>query len=620
MKKLLLLFFLCFSQLIFAQITFDADFDSGNLKDVTTSDSTTFFVTTNSDIGGRWFYFRIFGVKDKFIKVVVTTSDFTRAMYSYDDKNYVRFSIEESPAKGTFQKTFEQDTVYVSYYTPYPYRMMQENLKEWEQNNYVKLDTIGFTQKLLPMQEMIVTDHTIDDSEKFNVWIHARTHPSETPSSWHFEGIVKELLSNNPVINYYLSKIKFHLIPFSNPDGVLLGRSRTNFNLVDVERDWNKADNETCLEVRALKSRMLEISNAKPFSVFLNLHSQSSSYCTFWIHTTGSTSDYFYRREYQFSNLSISDNPYFVRNDYSESNLQPYFPEGWLWNNYSDQVMALTYETPYDSYFKDKNEPFVEVTNENLFEIGRRTVYAIAEYLELSHPKHYIMDNSTAIVNGKNAIYNVGLDFYSNDFAVLETNAADTYVIFNSENLPSGSYDISAWWSTSSGNSFETIFEINAGSNSYEIAKTQKINGGQWNYLTEIELPENGNIYVKVKANSTGLVVADAIRLIYNGPITSIENKSIPSEFTLFQNYPNPFNPTTVIKYQIPAQDRNDIMSVNLKVYDILGKEVETLVNENQSAGEYKVNFNASGLASGTYIYTLRIGNNLLSKKMQLIK
>ncbi len=635
----MLLFLFSFSQLLFSQITFDADFDSGSFKDVNTSDSTTFYVTTNSDIGGRWFYFRITGVKEKFIRVVVTT-DFNKAMYSYDDKNYVRFSNSESPADGTFQKTFEQDTVYVSYYTPYPYKMMQENLAEWELNNFVKLDTIGFTQNLLPMQEMIVTDHTVDDTEKFNVWIHARTHPSETPSSWQFEGIVKELLGNDEVINYYLSKIKFHLIPFSNPDGVYFGRSRTNYNFVDVEREWDKPELETCLEVRALKSRMLEISNEKPFSVFLNLHSQSASYCTFWIHTPGSTSDYFYRREYQFSNLSISDNPYFVRNDYSESSLKSHFPEGWLWNNYGDQVMALTYETPYDDYFKSSSEPFTEVTNENLFEIGRRTVYAIAEYLELSHPRHYIMDNSGAFVNGENTVQNIGLDFYSDDYITLEANSSGANAIFNSEKLSSGSYDLSAWWPASSENSYETVFEITAGTNSYEVTKTQKVNGGQWNYLTEIEMPEEGNIYIKVKSNSTGLVVADAIRLLYNGSVTSVGSELLPSKFTLYQNYPNPFNPNTTIRYSIPTssvisnplagersldskiavQDRNDNFNVVLKVYNILGKEVAILVDENKSPGDYKITFDASKLASGTYIYSLRVGSNLVSKKMLLLK
>ena len=604
---------------------FDADFESGNLKSVTTSDSSTYYVSTYEDIGGRWFYFRMSGVENKNIKVVVVTNpaDFSRAMYSYDDVNYFRFSGDESPSRGVFQKTFEEDTVFVAYYTPYTYKMLQDNLKEWKNNEFVTLDTLGYTQSFLPIQEMIVTDPSIPDSEKMNVWIHARTHPGETPSSWQFEGIVKELLSGDEVVNYYLTKIKFFMIPFTNPDGVYHGRSRTNYSYVDVERDWDKSDAETCLEVLHLKSRMAEISEEKPFSVFLNMHSQASSYCTFWIHTAASTSPYFYRREYQFSNLNISDNPYFVRNDYSESSLKPYFPEGWLWKNHGDQVMALTYETPYDNYFKSNNEPFTEVTNENLFEIGRRTLYAIAEYLEISHPYRYIMDNADAIVNGDYANYSTGLDFFSDDFTVLSTGADDTYVTYTSEDLPSGLYDVSAWWPTSAGNSYETVFQINAGANYYEDTKTQRVNGAQWNYLTTIELNNEGPISITMESNSSGFVVADAFRLIYSGPVTNVEEMNLPLTMNLYQNYPNPFNPSTTIKYSVSygsTEYNSALQNVELSVYDILGRKVITLVNQNQQPGEYEVNFNGSGLASGTYIYRLQIGDNIETKKMILLK
>lgn len=92
-----------------------------------------------------------------------------------------------------------------------------------------------------------------------------------------------------------------------------------------------------------------------------------------------------------------------------------------------------------------------------------------------------------------------------------------------------------------------------------------------------------------------------------------------PKEYFLFDNYPNPFNPTTNIQYSIPSNEL-----VTLKVYDILGREVATLVNESKTAGSYSVNFNASsaggGLASGTYIYQLRAGEFLSTKKMTLIK
>ena len=93
------------------------------------------------------------------------------------------------------------------------------------------------------------------------------------------------------------------------------------------------------------------------------------------------------------------------------------------------------------------------------------------------------------------------------------------------------------------------------------------------------------------------------------------ENSNTVNSFNLEQNYPNPFNPTTRIKYSV-AQRSN----VSLKVYDMLGSEVATLVNTTKDAGNYEVNFNASNLASGLYVYKIQAGNFTQSKKMMLLK
>ncbi len=97
--------------------------------------------------------------------------------------------------------------------------------------------------------------------------------------------------------------------------------------------------------------------------------------------------------------------------------------------------------------------------------------------------------------------------------------------------------------------------------------------------------------------------------------ITGIDNDLIVSEFILYQNYPNPFNPTTVISYQLPA-----FSNVTLKVYDILGNEVATLINEPKEAGFYEVELDASALSSGVYFYILRTNEFISSKKMVLLK
>ncbi len=102
-----------------------------------------------------------------------------------------------------------------------------------------------------------------------------------------------------------------------------------------------------------------------------------------------------------------------------------------------------------------------------------------------------------------------------------------------------------------------------------------------------------------------------------SGIIIAIGNSGTvnPTEFALSQNYPNPFNPVTVINYQIPKSG-----NVKLTIYDALGKEVNTLVNESQNPGNYQIEWNATAYPSGVYFYTLEAGSFVSNKKMILIK
>jgi hypothetical protein len=94
----------------------------------------------------------------------------------------------------------------------------------------------------------------------------------------------------------------------------------------------------------------------------------------------------------------------------------------------------------------------------------------------------------------------------------------------------------------------------------------------------------------------------------------------LPEKFALYQNYPNPFNPVTKIKYEIPDRARGDNNIVSLKIYDVLGNKITTLVNEVQEQGSYEIEFNAEHLSSGTYFYQLKAGNNIEAKKLILLR
>ncbi len=136
--------------------------------------------------------------------------------------------------------------------------------------------------------------------------------------------------------------------------------------------------------------------------------------------------------------------------------------------------------------------------------------------------------------------------------------------------------------------------------NNIEISQTK---------LTEVCFAGGNQVYVG----------GDLGYISLNSALTAIEplNNTIPSEFTLKQNYPNPFNPATTIEFSIP----NSVSGVvKLIVYDITGRQVSELINSKLNAGNYKINFNASGISSGAYFYKLSSDNYSEIKKLVLIK
>ena len=117
-----------------------------------------------------------------------------------------------------------------------------------------------------------------------------------------------------------------------------------------------------------------------------------------------------------------------------------------------------------------------------------------------------------------------------------------------------------------------------------------------------------------------GTVYFDGLTVEKISEVTGVKNEFIPTTYTLFQNYPNPFNPSTVISYTLPKAS-----FVTIKIYDMLGKEIKMLVNDIQSSGVNYIQWNGdnnsgSKVASGTYMFTIKAGDFIQSKKMMLLK
>jgi hypothetical protein len=200
-------------------------------------------------------------------------------------------------------------------------------------------------------------------------------------------------------------------------------------------------------------------------------------------------------------------------------------------------------------------------------------------------------------------------------FILVSVSSSQTLRYYLYQNEPEPFYDstsikfdllkatnVNLWVTDSIGNTIATLRE-----NTYCSAGTYK---SVW--LPSTTLPE-GTYFCKMTADT----FSSTITMHRKATATSVFDQSPIniSQYVLYQNYPNPFNPATVIRYSLPVNG-----SVTLKVYDVIGREVAMLMNQEKLAGTYQIPFDASKLPSGIYFYRLTAGSFTQVKKMLMIK
>lgn len=395
----LLLFFVSNSH---SQVIFSTDFDSGSIGDVKLIDSNWVKRSESDSIltlsyqiesrfdpinpidttlkpSARWYHFRMVGVKDKNLFLTIKNSEVVRPVYSFNGEEYFRFEESQNNFKGGLNFSFDRDTVYIAYCFPYPYKRLSKKMEEWKALPYVEYTTIGESAQGRPLEMLTITNSSLPDEGKKKIWIHGRTHPSETPSSWHLEGLLDHLLADTPFANELRSSTIFYVVPINNPDGVIGGYSRSTSTGVNLEINWGREEWQTEPEVKALKKVLEDIGKVE---LVLNMHSQISPSLTYWLHTEESTSPYTYKMNILISALTINYTPYFRPQDQSFSAIAPRYVEGWLWDRYGDETIAVTFETTYSYYNKDRTGEWV--TLENLKDLSLSSLYAVSDYLNLS--------------------------------------------------------------------------------------------------------------------------------------------------------------------------------------------------------------------------------------------
>ena len=232
----------------------------------------------------------------------------------------------------------------------YGYDSLLIELNNWRLSPYVKIDSIGLSAQQRVLWRLIISDNPDNVANKRVIHFHARTHPQETEGFWVTREIIKTLLSENELAKKIRDNCVVYIVPMYNPDGVELETTRYNANGIDLESNWYTFPNQP--EVAALKASFEKLmSNTKQIEIALNMHSSSLCKRYFVYHSENGTSVPYTILEQSFINGVSSYYPggfapwnYFVSWT-SGTPLQ--YPESWWWQNYGQNVMALTYEDMY---------------------------------------------------------------------------------------------------------------------------------------------------------------------------------------------------------------------------------------------------------------------------------
>ncbi len=316
--------------------------------------------------------------------------------------------------------------------------------------------------------------------------------------------------------------------------------------------------------------------------------------------------------------------------------------------NFGDNFTAFPAESEQLPFLADINS-ILEKSNSSNFLVGtERGVYVLPQYYPLDTwiPRNTglpspetkvraLIENNGEVFAGTNSgVFQLnGSSWDEKNFGLSNTNvmalkSIDTFLIAGTSQGSAGgvyiSSDNGANWTLSLNEPWVTSI-LTIGSNIF----VGSIGNGVWrstNYgNTWIQINDglSSGAYnvLSLGADDQYLFAGTVSSSIWRRPLTQIvteiseETSLQPSEFNLEQNYPNPFNPSTKISWQSPTGTHQ-----TLKVYDVLGNEVATLVNEEKPAGSYEVEFNASQLSSGVYFYKLTAGSFTDTKKMILLR
>jgi Zinc carboxypeptidase/Cytosolic carboxypeptidase N-terminal domain len=334
-------------------------------------------------------------------------------VYSYDNKTWFHFEEHEvsQPEGNTLrmEKQFQSSTIWLARFYPYTFSQLIAYMLQIDASPFVKGEIIGQSSYNRPIHMLTITDFNRSNNEKKQIWLHARSHPAETGSSFLLEGLINFLISDTPDARDALSNLIFHIVPMHNVDGVVNGNYRSTPDSLNLEVMWffdHEGSNpfelapNTPSEIQVLHRTISSLINSgPPFTIALNLHSSNSEPDTatfFYPHFGPESLGYTNSEETLW--LNQVDFIRYIGAYFGTGLIEPLpsqggasfvsktYPESWWWANFQDSVMALTLETVYSrAGFRTK-----WITPDDLRNLGKAVGLAIMAYHNIpsDQPRH----------------------------------------------------------------------------------------------------------------------------------------------------------------------------------------------------------------------------------------
>jgi len=326
-------------------------------------------------------------------------------VYSYDQEEWFRFTEDEvsqnQDEELLMSKQFDSETVWIARFYPYTFTALNNYLIRIDGSPYVEIQTPGYSHNGKPLYVLKITDFNIADSNKKRVFIHARSHPAETPPSFVLEGMIDYLISGATEASEILSGFEFYIFPMHNADGVTVGNYRSTPQTENLEVMWyydsenplnltDDAPQEVAIVHQYAKDLMSD--GGPPVTMALNLHSSNSEpdirpffFPHFGTEMQGYTLDEASLWNKQVSFISSFATHYGIDmvepipQEGGSSFASKTYPESWWWVNFQDQVMAITMEMTYGKagYSPRWIEP------DDLRDLGVSLALGIRDYYDL---------------------------------------------------------------------------------------------------------------------------------------------------------------------------------------------------------------------------------------------